>query len=96
MLEFWCENVCSCFTRGDMMLSDRDRKLLRIIANYSIGRNRFPTLRELQIKSGRAKDDVIAGLKLLEQEQYIELDDMGQVRKLLEAWERPGIPYRRR
>ncbi|WP_041853982.1 LexA family transcriptional regulator [Thermobacillus composti] len=53
-----------------MMLSDRDRKLLRIIANYSAGRGRFPTLKELQIKSGRSRPDVMAGLKVLEQERY--------------------------
>ena len=79
--------------RGDMMLSDRDRKLLRIIANYSAGRGRFPTLKELQIKSGRSRPDVMAGLKVLEQERYIELDENGQIRSLLEAWERPAFRF---
>jgi len=73
------------------MLSDRDRKLLRIIANYSAGRGRFPTLKELQIKSGRSKADVLAGLKVLERERYVELDGEGQIRTLLEAWERPAF-----
>jgi len=79
--------------RGIRVLSDRDRKLLRIIANYSAGRGRFPTLKELQIKSGRSRPDVMAGLKVLEQERYIELDENGQIRSLLEAWERPAFRF---
>jgi len=51
----------------------------------------FPTLKELQIKSGRSRTDVIAGLRVLEQERYIELDENGQIRNLLEAWERPAF-----
>ena len=91
MLKFNTGTNVRVLRKGIWMLSDRDRKLLRIIANYSAGRGRFPTLKELQIKSGRSRPDVMAGLKVLEQERYIELDENGQIRNLLEAWERPAF-----
>ena len=91
MLKFNSGTNVRVLRKGIWMLSDRDRKLLRIIANYSAGRGRFPTLKELQIKSGRSRADVMAGLKVLEQERYIELDENGQIRNLLEAWERPAL-----
>lgn len=91
MLKFNSGTNVRVLRKGIWMLSDRDRKLLRIIANYSAGRGRFPTLKELQIKSGRSRADVMDGLKVLEQERYIELDGNGQIRNLLEAWERPAF-----
>lgn len=91
MLKFNSGTNVRVLRKGIWMLSDRDRKLLRIIANYSVGRGRFPTLKELQIKSGRSRADVMDGLKVLEQERYIELDGNGQIRNLLEAWERPAF-----
>jgi hypothetical protein len=80
-------------SEGDFMLSDRDRKILRIIANFRAGRNRFPTLRELQIKTGRPEWDIVRGLKVLAEQRYIELEVEERIKALLEAWERP--PSRR-
>ncbi|OMF50904.1 hypothetical protein BK135_01175 [Paenibacillus peoriae] len=40
------------------MLADRERKLLRILYNYSAGRRRLPTMKELEIKMGRSVTDI--------------------------------------
>jgi len=41
------------------MLSDIERKVLRIIANFSVGRRRTPTVDELCVKTGRSRSGVI-------------------------------------
>ncbi|MDT3417109.1 SOS-response transcriptional repressor LexA [Brevibacillus aydinogluensis] len=71
------------------MLSDIERKVLRIIANFSVGRRRTPTVDELCVKTGRTRSGVMEILEALAREEYIEWeqsrpDDI----KLLEAWER--------
>ncbi|UOK65383.1 hypothetical protein MT997_14180 [Paenibacillus sp. OVF10] len=35
------------------MLSDYERKVLRILFNYSSGRRRLPTIHELTVKTGK-------------------------------------------
>lgn len=45
------------------MLPDLERKLLRILYSYSTQRKRMPTIDELEIKTGRNKQDIFAGLR---------------------------------
>lgn len=72
-----------------LMLSDIERKILRIIGNYSIGRRRMSTVEELCIKTGRSRGGVMQVLRKLAEERYIEWhhsrpDEI----ELLEAWPR--------
>lgn len=73
------------------MLSDIERKVLRIIGNYTAGRRRTPTVDELCIKTGRDRGGIMTVLDMLAREEYIEWrrsepDKM----TVLEAWERKG------
>ncbi|MDA5110525.1 hypothetical protein O3V59_19490 [Brevibacillus thermoruber] len=71
------------------MLSDIERKVLRIIANFSVGRRRTPTVDELCVKTGRSRSGVMEVLAALTREEYIEWDrSLPDDIKLLEAWER--------
>jgi hypothetical protein len=54
------------------MLSDIERKVLRIIANFSVGRRRTPTVDEMCVKTGRSRSDVMEVLAALVWEGYIE------------------------
>jgi SOS-response transcriptional repressor LexA len=74
------------------MLSDIERKVLRIIANFSVGRRRTPTVDELYVKTGRSRSGVIEVLAALAREEYIEWDrSRPDDIKSLEAWERKVI-----
>lgn len=71
------------------LLSDIERKVLRVIANYSAGRRRTPTIDELCIKTGRSRGGIMEVLEVLKREEYIEWDRMQPEKiELLEAWER--------
>ena len=71
------------------MLSDIERKVLRIIANFSVGRRRTPTVNELCVKTGCNRSGVMEVLAALAREEYIEWDRLRPDDiKLLEAWER--------
>ncbi|MUG24338.1 hypothetical protein GNQ08_18320 [Paenibacillus macerans] len=72
------------------MLSDLERKLLRILYSYSTQRKRMPTIGELEIKTGRNKQDIFAGLRGLVEQRYIFWPDNPRLDTLviLEAWER--------
>ena len=71
------------------LLSDIERKVLRVIANYSAGRRRTPTIDELCIKTGRSRGGIMEVLEVLKREEYIEWDRMQPDKiELLEAWER--------
>ncbi|WP_342405636.1 hypothetical protein [Brevibacillus sp. FSL K6-2834] len=71
------------------MLSDIERKILRVIANYSAGRRRTPTVDELCIKTGRSRGGIMEVLEVLKREEYINWDRMQPDKiELLEAWER--------
>ena len=75
------------------MLSDIERKILRVIANYSAGRRRTPTVDELCIKTGRSRGGIMEVLEVLKREEYIEWDRMQPDKiELLEAWER-GVDH---
>ncbi|WP_025716046.1 hypothetical protein [Paenibacillus sp. 1-18] len=72
------------------MLPDIERKLLRILYNYSAGRRRLPTMKELEIKTGRSVTDIKAGLLALEKDNYILWDNKSDTRHIviLEGWDR--------
>lgn len=73
------------------MLSDIERKVLRVIANYSAGRRRTPTVEELCIKTGRNRGGMMTVLEVLANEEYIEWQrSQPDVMTVLEAWERKG------
>ena len=74
------------------MLTDFQRKVLRILYNYKGGRRRFPTIHELTVKTGKSKTDVSASLDVLVNEQYIHWEDRSNTSNIviLEGWEREG------
>lgn len=73
------------------MLSDIERKVLRVIANYSAGRRRRPTVDELCIKTGRNRGGIMTVLEVLAREEYIKWQRSEPDKiDLLEAWERKG------
>lgn len=74
------------------MLQDIERKVLRVIANYSAIRRRTPTVDELCIKTGRSRGGIMEVLEVLMREEYIEWHRMQPDKiELLEAWERGGV-----
>lgn len=75
------------------MLSDFERKLLRILYNVSLQRRRMPSMEELERKSGRAKHDIKAGLEGLELKRYITWEDKRTLDSIviLEGWERQSV-----
>ncbi|MBY7740312.1 LexA family transcriptional regulator [Paenibacillus polymyxa] len=72
------------------MLSDIERKLLRILYNFFAQQRRMPTMNELEVKTGRRSEDIRAGLLALEKDNYILWDDKSCLRDIviLEGWER--------
>ncbi|TVY06570.1 hypothetical protein [Paenibacillus cremeus] len=74
------------------MLPDIERKMLRIIANYSALRNYTPTIEDLENKTGRDRQGVLQVLAVLTQEQYIQWskNEPGYI-QLLVAWERTPL-----
>ncbi|WKL00928.1 hypothetical protein Q0F98_28975 [Paenibacillus amylolyticus] len=80
------------------MLTDYERKVLRILFNYSSGRRRLPTIHELTVKTGKDKPDVMAALESLIKAEYIQWEDKSDTSNLviLEGWEReaekPKLP----
>ncbi len=72
------------------MLCDMERKLLRILFNFATQRHRMPTIEELEIKAGRSKQDIYAGLRGLVEQRYIFWPDNPKLDTIviLEAWER--------
>ncbi|AJE54183.1 hypothetical protein [Paenibacillus polymyxa] len=75
------------------MLSDIERKLLRILYNFFAQQRRMPTMQELEIKTGRRTEDIRAGLLVLEKDNYILWDDKSSLRDIviLEGWERGQV-----
>lgn len=59
------------------MLPDHERKLHRILINYPApqNRNRMPDFKLLEIKTGRRRKDILAGLQYLEDHGYIAWPD---------------------
>lgn len=82
------------------MLTDYERKVLRILYNYKSGRRRFPTVHELTVKTGKYTADVMAALDALIAAEYIHWDDKSDTTNIviLEGWEReaerPKVEHR--
>ncbi|MEK5477261.1 hypothetical protein NYE70_09920 [Paenibacillus sp. FSL R5-0407] len=72
------------------MLPDLERKLLRILFNFSTQRGRVPMMGELERMTGRRKEDILDGLRALERERYIHWPDSPVLAgiQVLEAWDR--------
>ncbi|HBU81785.1 MAG TPA: hypothetical protein DEF35_09115 [Paenibacillus sp.] len=72
------------------MLTDYERKVLRILYNYKSGRRRMPTVHELTVKTGKGKSDVITALDGLIKAEYIHWEDKSDTANIviLEGWER--------
>lgn len=62
-----------------------------MIANYSAGRHRTPTIDELCVKTGRNRGGIMMVLEVLAKENYIEWQRLQPDHLVvLEAWERKG------
>lgn len=74
------------------MLSDAERKILRILFNYSSGRRRLPSMHGLTIKTGRTKQDITSALLSLERQGFIEWPDKQHVQSIciIKGWEDEG------
>ncbi|ETT31657.1 hypothetical protein C161_26870 [Paenibacillus sp. FSL R5-192] len=74
------------------MLTDYQRKVLRILYNYKSGRRRLPTVHELTVKTGKHKPDVLTALDALVAAEYIHWEDRSNTANIviLEGWEREG------
>ncbi|MGX4583388.1 hypothetical protein [Paenibacillus chitinolyticus] len=69
------------------MLSDQERKILRILFNFSRNCGRMPDPRELETKSGFSMKDIKKALAGLKEQGYILGGRLSEVR-IIEAWER--------
>ncbi|MEC0239430.1 hypothetical protein P4H66_06120 [Paenibacillus dokdonensis] len=74
------------------MLEDIDRKILRILYNYSSGRRRLPSMEELVIKTGKTKKDITQCLINLEDQLFIIWENKKYVEtiKIIQGWENGG------
>lgn len=74
------------------MLEDIDRKILRILYNYSSGRRRLPSMEELIIKTGKTKKDIALCLINLEDQLFIIWENKKYVEtiKIIQGWEHGG------
>jgi hypothetical protein len=72
------------------MLPDIERKVLRILYNYSLTHYRMPTIRELETMTGRRKEGLFKTLEELEKKVYIkwEIKPYTQSIVVLEGWDR--------
>lgn len=71
------------------MLSDIERKILRIICNYDVIWGMPPSINDLCTKTGRDSEDVEEVLSQLNKEQYIQWDSkQPNDIVILERWER--------
>lgn len=78
------------------MLSDLERKLLRILYNFSLKQRRMPNNTELVRLTGRSREDITKGLRGLVEQNYIFWPDNPDLSTIviLEAWDRdtPAAP----
>ncbi|MNE73448.1 hypothetical protein D3C80_1694590 [compost metagenome] len=75
------------------MLSDLERKLLRILYNFSSQKRRMPFKPEFERLTGRRYADIDAALNELVQQGYILWPDrpLLQTIVILEGWERDQL-----
>lgn len=71
------------------MLPDFERKLLRILVNFSGQRGRMPMISELEIKTGKPWSRIREALAELERNQFIVWKDKSSAHGILiiEGWE---------
>lgn len=68
------------------MLADAERKVLWIIANYSAGRRRMPSLLKLGRKTGKSRERLSETLAELAKEGYVQ----GELLDIMWRWGRNG------
>ncbi|MGK5654858.1 hypothetical protein ACSNN6_29165 [Brevibacillus formosus] len=73
------------------MLTDIERKILRIIGNYSAMKPKPPSIDVICVKTGREREGVMTVLETLAREEYIEWrraepDNI----EVITSWERKG------
>ena len=75
--------------RGEGMLEDLERKILRILYNYFTIHRIFPTIKELQIKTGKKEGRIKHVLLELERKGYVSWEDKSTLDSIiiLKAWE---------
>lgn len=75
------------------MLPDFERKMLRILYNFSHRHRRMPDMSELVIKTGRKSEEIKNAISRLEEENYITWDDKSSAQSItiIEGWERGTI-----
>jgi hypothetical protein len=66
------------------MLTDIERKVLRIIVNFSKNRGRFPRYDELILKTGRDKKGIRQAIKGIEQKMQIDWKEFNPNQVLLQ------------
>jgi len=78
------------------MLTDHERKLLRILYNLTFMHRSKPTMAILETKTGYRRYAITKALEGLERERYIEwpLKQVEEI-KVLEGWERGSGPVTR-
>ncbi|WP_068530199.1 hypothetical protein [Paenibacillus glacialis] len=72
------------------MLADAERKLLRVLYNYSRRHNVIPTMGDLERLTGRNMDSVRESLAELESLNYILWENKASMSsiQIIEGWER--------
>ncbi|GMX61699.1 hypothetical protein Elgi_15030 [Paenibacillus elgii] len=71
------------------MLTDAERKVLRVIANYSAGRRRMPSLLELGRKTGKSRETTSWTLAELAKDGYVQ----GEYLDIMWRWGRNGTHF---
>ncbi|OPA80791.1 hypothetical protein BVG16_00070 [Paenibacillus selenitireducens] len=76
------------------MLSDIERKTLRVLFNYSHSHKRMPTFEQLELMIGRNRPTVYQTLKALEKDNYITWAD-GNMKSIvvIDPWERSYLGF---
>ncbi|WP_152532856.1 hypothetical protein [Paenibacillus larvae] len=70
------------------MLSDLERKTLRILYNFSNLNRRMPNIKELEKKTGARAANIFSALDCLQKQGYIEWQPRNtQSIKIINAWE---------
>lgn len=81
------------------MLDDAERKLLRVLYNYSRRHNVIPTMGDLKRLTGRNMNSIRESLTELESLNYIYWEDKASIStiQIIEGWEReesrPAGPF---
>ncbi|QDS35009.1 hypothetical protein [Brevibacillus brevis] len=73
------------------MLTDIERKILRIIGNYSAMKPKPPSIDVICVKTGRSREGVMTVLEVLAREEYIEWQRAEPDNiEVITSWERKG------